>query len=64
MAVRPELDARYYLRHFQELLQSFHSENNLWLALFGLWFWHELFEHQDSALHNPFERRPPNLSAG
>lgn len=42
----------------------FHAENNLWLALFGLWFWHELFEHEHSALHNPFERRPRNLSAG
>lgn len=42
----------------------FHSENNLWLALFGLWFWHELFEHQHSALHNPFERRPRNLASG
>ncbi|MDP5150420.1 exonuclease domain-containing protein [Rheinheimera baltica] len=42
----------------------FHGENNLWLALFGLWFWHELFEHSDSALHNPFERRPRNLTAG
>ena len=42
----------------------FHGENNLWLALFGLWFWHELFEHEHSALHNPFERRPRNLSAG
>ena len=42
----------------------FHAENNLWLALFGLWFWHELFEHNDSALHNPFERRPRNLASG
>ncbi|MBV2129024.1 exonuclease domain-containing protein [Arsukibacterium indicum] len=42
----------------------FHGENNLWLALFGLWFWHELFEHQHSALHNPFERRPRNLISG
>jgi DNA polymerase III subunit epsilon len=42
----------------------FHSENNLWLALFGLWFWHLLFEHEKSALHNPFERRPRNLAAG
>lgn len=42
----------------------FHAENNLWLALFALWFWHELFEHPDSALHNPFERRPRNLAAG
>ena len=43
---------------------AFHTENNLWLALFGLWFWHELFEHNDSALHNPFERRPRNLAGG
>jgi len=42
----------------------FHAENNLWLALFGLWFWHELFEHQHSSLHNPFERRPRNLAGG
>lgn len=42
----------------------FHGENNLWLALFSLWFWHELFEHEHSALHNPFERRPRNLTAG
>ncbi|MDR6982061.1 DNA polymerase-3 subunit epsilon [Rheinheimera pacifica] len=42
----------------------FHAENNLWLALFGLWFWHELFEHNNSALHNPFERRPRNLASG
>ncbi|KKO50350.1 DNA polymerase III subunit epsilon [Arsukibacterium sp. MJ3] len=42
----------------------FHGENNLWLALFGLWFWHELFEHEHSALHNPFERRPRNLASG
>lgn len=42
----------------------FHAENNVWLALFGLWFWHQLFEHQHSALHNPFERRPRNLASG
>ncbi|MCT8124847.1 VRR-NUC domain-containing protein [Alishewanella sp. BS5-314] len=53
------------IAHYQALgYRAFHSENNLWLALFGLWFWHELFEHQESALHNPFERRPRNLSAG
>ncbi|GGW55978.1 exonuclease domain-containing protein [Alishewanella tabrizica] len=54
------LIAHYQARGYR----AFHSENNLWLALFGLWFWHELFEHQESALHNPFERRPRNLSAG
>ncbi|MDX1678176.1 exonuclease domain-containing protein [Arsukibacterium sp.] len=42
----------------------FHAENNPWLALFGLWFWHELFEHSASTLHNPFERRPRNLASG
>lgn len=53
------------IAHYQALgYRAFHSENNLWLALFGLWFWHELFEHQESALHNPFERRPRNLTAG
>ncbi len=53
------------MQHYQAQGYSvFHSENNLWLALFGLWFWHELFEHHDSALHNPFERRPRNLAAG
>ncbi|MDP5035952.1 MAG: exonuclease domain-containing protein [Alishewanella sp.] len=53
------------IAHYQRQgYQAFHAENNLWLALFALWFWHELFEHPASALHNPFERRPRNLSAG
>jgi len=53
------------MAHYRALgYTAFHSENNLWLALFGIWFWPELFEHQDSALHNPFERKPRNLAAG
>ncbi|SNY60061.1 DNA polymerase-3 subunit epsilon [Arsukibacterium tuosuense] len=53
------------MAHYQaQGYRVFHGENNLWLALFGLWFWHELFEHQHSALHNPFERRPRNLTSG
>ncbi|WP_333607949.1 exonuclease domain-containing protein [Arsukibacterium sp.] len=53
------------MAHYQaQGYKVFHSENNLWLSLFGLWFWHELFEHEQSALHNPFERRPRNLAGG
>ncbi len=56
---------RGVIAHYQaQGFAAFHTENNLWLALFALWFWHELFEHPESALHNPFERRPRNLSAG
>lgn len=37
------------------------TENYLWCGLFGLFFWNEIFEHEESALHNPFERSPADL---
>lgn len=37
------------------------TENRLWCAAFGLIFWQEIFENEDSALHNPFERSPADL---
>lgn len=37
------------------------TENYLWLGLFGLLFWDELFEKEDSALYNPFDRSPTDL---
>lgn len=53
------------MAHYQaQGYQAFHAENNVWLALFGLWFWSELFEDKHSALHNPFERLPQNLTSG
>lgn len=42
--------------------EAVHLENNLWLALFGLLLWHELFEAGQSAIFNEFERRPRNLT--
>lgn len=37
------------------------TENYLWCGLFGLFFWSEIFEHEQAALHNPFERSPADL---
>lgn len=37
------------------------TENHLWLGLFGLLFWEELFESEAAAIHNPFERSPSDL---
>lgn len=44
-------------------MQAWHVENELWLALFGLLFWQELFEAETSAIFNEFERRPRNLTS-
>ena len=52
---------RYYQ---QRGWQVFYSENQLWLALFGVLFWQELFLSSDSAIYNPFEKRPRDLTSG
>ncbi|MBU1435802.1 MAG: VRR-NUC domain-containing protein [Gammaproteobacteria bacterium] len=48
----------------QQGYQAFHAENELWLGLFGLLFWQPLFESEQSAIYNEFERRPRDLSSG
>lgn len=48
--------------HFRGLGQETHfTENHLWNGLFGLLFWEELFESEQSAIFNPFERSPQDL---
>lgn len=42
--------------------KAFHTENYLWNALFGLMFWHELFESEKALGHNQFDRLPSSLS--
>ncbi|MBC7465863.1 MAG: VRR-NUC domain-containing protein [Bdellovibrio sp.] len=37
------------------------TENYLWSSLFGVLFWDELFESENAAIHNPFERSPSDL---
>lgn len=56
----PEQGALQYYR--QQGYQAEHLENNLWLALFGLLLWPQLFEAADSSIHNEFERRPRDLT--
>lgn len=56
----PEQGALQYYR--QQGYQAEHLENNLWLALFGLLLWPQLFEAADSSIHNEFERRPRDLA--
>ncbi|WP_105169807.1 exonuclease domain-containing protein [Pseudoalteromonas sp. T1lg23B] len=48
----------YYARHGA---QSWHCENQLWLALFSIVFWQELYEHELSMAVNEFERYPQLL---
>lgn len=43
--------------------QAVFAENNLWLALFGLLLWPQLFESSQSAIYNEFERRPRDLTS-
>lgn len=52
---------RYYQ---QQGWRAFHSENQLWQALFGLLFWQELFLSAESAIYNEFEKRPRDLASG
>ena len=56
----PEQGALQYYR--QQGYQAEHLENNLWLALFGLLLWPQLFEAADSSIYNEFERRPRDLT--
>ncbi len=45
--------------HYQQQGQrAFFTENRLWRALFGLVFWHELFELDAEALTTEFDRKP------
>lgn len=48
--------------HYEKINQkaSF-SENWLWVSLFGIFFWKELFESEAAPIHNPFERSPSDL---
>lgn len=41
--------------------KAFHSENRLWRALFGLFFWHELFEIDSDAVVTEFDSKPKAL---
>jgi len=56
----PEQGALHYYR--QQGYQAEHLENNLWLSLFGLLLWPQLFEAPDSTIYNEFERRPRDLT--
>lgn len=51
--VRDYYRKKGYLAHF--------TENYLWSGIFGILFWHELFESEKAAIFNPFERSPSDL---
>lgn len=55
----PEAGVKDYFE--KKGIQATFTENYLWCALFGLFFWNEIFEDEQSALHNAFERSPADL---
>ena len=57
----PEMGVIDYLKSLGQT--SFHVENYLWNSLFGLLFWEELFESEETAIFNEFERRPKDLDS-
>jgi len=57
---QPELGVCQYWQ--AQGYQAVFAENNLWLALFGLMLWQQLFESSQSAILNEFERRPRDLT--
>lgn len=39
-------------------MRAYRSENRLWRAMFGLTFWHELFDNEEAGLSNEFDQLP------
>jgi DNA polymerase-3 subunit epsilon len=56
---RPERGVRDLYRKLG--FSAHFTENHMWLGLFGILFWEELFESEHAAIHNPFERAPTDL---
>lgn len=40
---------------------ALHTENEIWRSLFGLYFWHEIFDLEGLGLSNEFEHVPTSL---
>lgn len=55
----PEAGAKDY--YSKKGITATFTENYLWCGLFGLFFWNEIFETEQAALHNPFDRSPADL---
>ncbi len=56
---KPERGVRDFFR--KQGFAAHFTENYLWVGLFGLLFWDELFENEGTAIFNPFERSPSDL---
>lgn len=59
---RPEVAAVARLR--RDGAEAAHSENRIWLQLFGLVFWDLLFGPELASLHDPFDFTPQDLATG
>ena len=59
---RPEQAAIHH--YAKEGIQAFHTENELWQHLFGVFLWDLIFDPEEAALHNRFEMRPSDLKNG
>ncbi|MEQ9466390.1 MAG: VRR-NUC domain-containing protein [Ekhidna sp.] len=42
--------------------QGLHAENYLWRGLFGLVFWHVIFDESLGSFHHPLQRQPSDLN--
>lgn len=56
---KPELGVQDHYR--KQGFRAQFTENHLWLTLFGVLFWDELFESEEASIYNPFERSPADL---
>lgn len=50
--------------HARHDAQCFHSENNVWRAMFALYFWSELIESPQGGFVSEFDRTPRLLQTG
>ncbi len=56
---------RAAVEHFERIgAKAYRVENAIWRTLFGLLFWDELFEVDDTEIHSPFEFLPASLKNG
>lgn len=56
---KPEMGVAKYYEN--QGYRAYFTENNIWNNLFGVLFWEELFQSDQAAIHNPFDRTPSDL---
>ncbi|NLR15044.1 DNA polymerase III subunit epsilon [Pseudoalteromonas peptidolytica] len=60
-AYKGQTEAGVIAHYKRQGINAYHVENKLWLSLFGLTFWQELYRHPKSIMANEFSKTPSIL---